>query len=160
MAIHLVRHGSAGPRSYTHADGMERPLDQRGREQAIVLAAVFADLPIRAVWSSIAVRCVETITPTAEAHNLEVETAHKLTEGARSVNLIEWVKSEAHLPDDLVVCSHGDLIPEVINTLLREGMTLIGPRGCEKGSIWTLQTRGHDIVQASYKAKPAINRPK
>lgn len=137
---------------------MERPLDQRGREQADRLMTAFADVSLRAVWSSIAVRCIETVGPTARAHDLEVETRREATEGANPVELLELLRSQAHLPDDLIVCSHGDLIPEAIGALLREGMSLIGPRGCEKGSIWTLETRGRDIVRASYEASPGISR--
>ena len=55
---------------------------------------------------------------------------------------------------DLVLCSHGDLIPEVLDPLLREGMVIIGGRGCEKGSIWSLDARGRDIVSGTYTARP------
>ena len=53
-----------------------------------------------------------------------------------------------------VLCSHGDLIPEVLDPLLREGMVIIGGRGCEKGSIWSLDARGRDIVSGTYTARP------
>ena len=52
------------------------------------------------------------------------------------------------------MCSHGDLIPEVLNRLPREGMSVIGGRSCEKGSVWTLEVRGRDIVSGTYTATP------
>ena len=48
------------------------------------------------------------------------------------------------------------VIPEVLNTLLREGMSIIGGRGCEKASVWSLDVRGRDIVSGTYTARPGL----
>ena len=160
MAIYLVRHGTAGSRPFPHGDDLQRPLDQRGRAQAEDLALHFADFELRAVWSSTATRCFDTVKPTALAHGLQVQIRNELTEGSPPATLTELVRSEAHLDGDVVMCSHGDLIPKVINTLLRDGMSMVGPRGCEKGSIWILDTKGRDIVRATYLAQPGLNQTK
>ena len=47
-----------------------------------------------------------------------------------------------------------EYVPEVLNRLLREGMRVNGRRGCEKGSIWELETRGRDITAARYHGAP------
>ncbi|MEQ8841182.1 MAG: phosphoglycerate mutase family protein [Acidimicrobiales bacterium] len=154
MTLYLVRHAAALDRSRWNLDDLERPLDDRGRRQAISIAAHFADCRLRGVWSSRATRCVDTVSATAAAHGLEVETRAELTEGARPNDLLELLRAEADTEDDLILCSHGDLIPEVVNRLLREGMSVLGPRGCEKGSIWTLETRGRDITRGRYTAAP------
>ncbi len=155
MTIHLVRHASAGHRSVAEdGDDLARPLDERGRAQAEALVKFFTDVPLRAIWSSMATRCVQTVTPLATDRHLVVEERHELTEGARSVLLLEMLRKETLLDGDVVMCSHGDLIPEVLNRLLREGMSVIGSRGCEKGSVWSLETRGRDIVSGTYTAAP------
>ncbi len=154
MALHLVRHAHAGDRSRFDGDDLERPLSEDGHEQASRLMAFFADYAIRGVWSSIAVRCQQTVAPLATAKGLDVEPMRLLTEGARPVELVEALRDQAMADGDLVLCSHGDLIPEVLNRLLREGMSVVGPRGCEKGSIWSLETRGRDIVRGVYTARP------
>ncbi len=135
-------------------DDLDRSLTAAGRDQATALATWFAGHPLIAVWSSLAVRCIETVSPLAEAHGLEVVPKRELTEGAASIDLVELLRCEAAKPDDLILCSHGDLIPEVLNRLLREGMAVVGGRGCEKGSIWSLETRGRDIVRGVYTARP------
>ena len=48
------------------------------------------------------------------------------------------------------LCSHGDIIPDMIQTLAREGMVITGPRGWAKGSTWQLNTRGADITEAKF----------
>lgn len=154
MTLHLVRHAPAGDRSRWDGDDLERPLDERGRRQAESLADFFTDTPIRAVWSSMATRCSQTVAPLATRHERPLELRRELTEGAQPNDLLELIRAEALIEGDLVMCSHGDLIPEVLNRLLRDGMPVIGGRGCEKGSVWTLEVRGRDIVSGTYTATP------
>ena len=154
MTLHLIRHASAGSRNSSDCDDFERPLDERGLAQAAALVIWFADLSLRDVWSSPARRCQQTVVPLAAAHGLKVSTCRELTEGVRPADLLALLSTEASLDGDLVMCSHGDVIPEVLNRLLRQGMTVTGPRGCDKGSIWSLETQGQDIVSAVYTAAP------
>ena len=154
VTLFLVRHASALDRSRWGFDDLERPLDDRGAAQAEAITAHFADRELRGVWSSQATRCVETVTGLATAHGLTVEIRGELTEGASANSLLELLRAEALVEGDLVMCSHGDLIPEALNRLLREGMSVLGSRGCEKGSVWELETRGRDITQGRYTAVP------
>lgn len=154
VTLHLVRHAAAGHRGFWAENDLERPLDEHGLVQAEALVAFFVDAPVRAVWSSTATRCRQTVAPLAAARGLTVEPRPELTEGARAALLLELLRAEALHDDDLVLCSHGDLIPDVLNRLLREGMAIIGGRGCEKGSVWSLDARGRDIVSARYTATP------
>ncbi len=154
MSLHLVRHGSAGHRGSWPGDDLERPLDERGTEQARRLAEHLGDAPIQSVWSSIALRCVDTVVPLADRLGLPVETRRELTEGARHGDLLELVRGAAVAHRDLVMCTHGDLIPEVLNRLLHEGMRVNGTRGCAKGSVWTLEADGHGFTHGAYVAHP------
>ena len=155
MTLHLVRHAHAGDRTpWGSGDDLERPLTPTGHEQAAAIDRWFAERSVRAVWSSRAARCAETVTPLAQRLGLEIELRDELTEGARPAVLLELLRAQALHDGDLVLCSHGDLIPEVLDPLLREGMVIIGGRGCEKGSIWSLEARGRDIVSGTYTARP------
>jgi broad specificity phosphatase PhoE len=154
VTLYLVRHAAAGHRSPFDDNDLGRQLSDIGQGQAGVLAQFFAEMPVRSVWSSLATRCLQTVGPIAAHHSLEVIAQPFLTEGARPTDLLEALRAEAPVDGDLVLCSHGDLIPDVLNRLLREGMSVVGPRGCEKGSVWSIETRGRDIVRASYTARP------
>ena len=154
MSLFLVRHAAPVDCSGWAFDDLERPLTPRGTEQADRITAHFATHTIRGVWSSQATRCVETVQGLAAAHAVSVEVRRELTEGARPNDLLELLRIQAGGADDLVLCSHGDLIPEILNRLLREGMVVRGARGCEKASIWQLETRGRDITSATYTAAP------
>lgn len=154
VSLYLVRHASALDRSRWGLDDLERPLDSRGAVQADAVTAHFAAHDLRGVWSSQAIRCVDTVAGTADAHGLTPELRAELTEGASPNTLFELLREETSAEGDLVMCSHGDLIPEVLNRLLRQGMSVLGARGCEKGSIWELETRGRDITRGRYTAAP------
>lgn len=133
---------------------MGRPLDKRGREQASRIADLFVDSAIRAVWSSPATRCVQTVEPVAEAHSLEIQIRDELYEGAHSKLLLELLLEEAAAPDDLVMSSHGDVIPRVLNRLLHAGLEVTGDRGCAKASVWELSVHDGVITEGIYTAKP------
>lgn len=154
VTLFLVRHASALDRSRWSFDDLDRPLDERGITQAAAIAAYFEGHAVRGVWSSRAQRCTDTVDGVADSHGLAVEVRPELTEGASPSALLELLREEAATDGDLVMCSHGDLIPEVLNRLLRDGMAVRGARGCEKGSVWELETRGRDITLGTYTANP------
>jgi len=155
MTLHLVRHAIAGVRgTWTEGGDFERPLTDDGQAQAQALVSWFEDRPVQRIWTSRALRCQQTVAPLAQAINVEAEVRDELSEGGRPGTLLELIRETVQEPGESVMCSHGDLIPEVLNYLLREGMTIRGGRGCERASIWSLQARGRDIVSGSYTAQP------
>lgn len=154
MSIFLVRHASAGDRSRWHLDDRERPLDERGRAQALRIADFFAEHKVRAVWSSPATRCAQTVEPLAAAHRVDVRIRPELYEGASSKQLLELILEEASAPGDLILSSHGDVIPGVLNRLLRAGLEVAGDRGCAKAGVWELRVRDGVITEGIYTAKP------
>ena len=151
MAIYFIRHASAGDRSrWGGGSDWERPLDDKGRAQAEALRNYFADRSIRRIGSSSAVRCLQTIAPTARQAGIDIEELDELAEGATPASTAGLLLDVAFGKGDVVLCSHGDVIPETLSELLREGMVVRGKSGCEKGSMWELEVRGRDIVAADY----------
>lgn len=154
MSLYLVRHASAVGRSRWHDDDLDRPLDERGRAQVPAITAFFTLRRVTTVRSSHALRCVETVQGVADAFGLPIDRRDELTEGARPGDLVDLIRADATAGSPVVLCSHGDLIPEALNRLLRDGMRVIGPRGCEKGSIWELEVTDGTITRGIYTAAP------
>ena len=72
--VYLIRHGHIlveGPKRYIGQS--EHPLSPRGREQVRELAQGFAAIPLAAVASSDAGRCLQTAQAIAQPKGLEVE---------------------------------------------------------------------------------------
>lgn len=137
MALLLVRHADAGdPGRWQGADA-DRPLSRRGRRRAEELARELGALPIARVLSSPALRCLETVRPLAAAAGVEVERHPALAEGSeldRTWALLEALEVGGH---DVVVCSHGDVLPAVLDRLARRGIAVHGSdRHVTKGSVW------------------------
>ncbi len=76
----IVRHASAGERSAWKGADRERPLDQRGHEQAIGLVPLLAAYRISRVVSADVLRCTQTIVPLATRLSLDVESEPLLSE--------------------------------------------------------------------------------
>lgn len=122
MTIYLVRHAKAGSRKNWDDDDMQRPLVKSGREQAQLLVQTFADVEVRRLISSPFVRCQQTLQPLAEARDLIVEIDVRLAENTSRGIVAELVGS---VDEGTVLCSHGDVIPDVLGLFERQGMTLL-----------------------------------
>jgi 8-oxo-dGTP diphosphatase len=137
MTLYLVRHASAGSRDDSDPRDHERPLDEVGRTQAEKLAAWLQHEPVERVLASPYLRCVQSVEPLAAALGLRVEHADALAEGTsveRSWKLLSKVAGGT-----VVLCSHGDVIPDLVRRAQGRGMLVPGKSGCAKGSVWTLQ---------------------
>lgn len=122
MTIYLVRHAKAGSRKNWDNDDTQRPLVKSGREQAQLLVQTFADVEVRRLISSPFVRCQQTLQPLAEARDLIVEIDVRLAENTSRGIVAELVGS---VDEGTVLCSHGDVIPDVLGLFERQGMTLL-----------------------------------
>ena len=136
MSLFLVRHAKAGKRSKWDDDDSLRPLVEEGVRQAEVIAASIAPLQPTALYSSPFVRCVQTLEPLGKVTGLSVVKHELLAEGVDFTGTVDWMHS---LADGAVMCSHGDVIPEVIDALERRGMEVSGFRESRKGSVWVLE---------------------
>ncbi len=145
MPLHLVRHAKAGSRQHWEGDDRERPLTVKGWEQADGLAKTLADQPVARVLSSPYVRCRQTVEPLAASHDRPVEALDALAEGEPYEPVLELL---AELPDGSVLCTHGDLVPDVVNALVRRGMAIDGEPDWRKGARWELVRHGDRITSA------------
>lgn len=148
MPIHLVRHAHAGKRSDWDDDDRLRPLDDKGRAQAAWLTDLLGGDPIRRVVSSPHVRCVQTVTPLADALGLPVETSTRIAEGADADDAMAFLLELES--DNGVACSHGDVIPQVLRRLKARSMAVDGALIDQKGSVWVLETADGDVRRGRY----------
>jgi 8-oxo-dGTP diphosphatase len=107
---------------------------------------------VRRVVSSPSVRCVRTVEPLAQEVGVEVERANELLEGSDRDKAVDFVQSVAKRKSGVVVCSHGDVIPELLRYLSARGMKLRDELRWPKGSAWELQWDGTHFLEARYHA--------
>lgn len=150
MPIYLVRHAHAGQRAEWVAPDGDRPLSDKGHRRAEGLADELAEVGITEIWSSPLVRCVQTMEPLAARLGTAVGTDDALAEGAAlaaGIALVERLATEGTIA---ALCSHGDVIPELLAGLARRGADLDPDGACPKGSVWVLHTHEGAVTRAEY----------
>ncbi len=140
MKIFVVRHASAIERFLWDGDDSERPIDEKGVNQSSLIAEYFSTIQISSIFSSMAVRCQQTIWPTARQSGIQVELSDSLFEGSttQTGDLIEKLLKTETTGSYPILCSHGDVISELIRSLTLSGMQTPRGKGFAKASIWEL----------------------
>ncbi len=147
--LYLVRHAKAGDRHDFHGADELRPLSKAGQRQAAAIARKLAKRGPTVLLSSPFLRCVQTLEPLGHLLREPVHVDDRLAEGSGFGAVIELFAS---LPDGAVLCSHGDVIPEVIDALVRRGCELASEPQWSKASTWVLHRE--DDVFTSVSAWP------
>lgn len=156
MTVFLVRHASAGHRNDADPDDADRPLDPDGVEQSRRIAKALTGTAITRVVSSPAARCTATVAPLTAKLGLDCEVTDDLYEGTPIERSWAVLERAARAKGDVVLCSHGDVIPELVSRAQGRGMEVRGKSGCAKASVWTLQFDGERFTSGSY-SKPAAD---
>ena len=103
------------------------------------------------LFSSPYVRCAQTLRPAAKQLALDVEPTDALAEGAGLRDAL-WLVSQ-HLDDNVALCSHGDVLGDLLHHYASQGIELQGDR-VEKASIWVLHVKDADVRKATYLPPP------
>ena len=149
--IHVVRHAHAGSRAAWRGDDRLRPLSQRGRMQAKLVAEALGAPAGAPLLSSPFVRCMQTLEPLAARGGTEVVGDDRLAEGSAPEPLVALLRT---LGDGAVLCSHGDVITTLVGHLAAGG-TRIDPRvDTQKGGVWSLELGGSRVVAGVYTPPP------
>ena len=146
--VFLVRHAWAGVRDDTDPSDRNRKLDSRGKKQRKAIRDHLLTVPLTRVLSSDFKRCTSTVKPLASRLGVRVETAQALTEGRHPEQVMDLIGQLDAEP--VVLCTHGDVIADVIGHLMAEGVPMDGPIDSEKGSIWELRTARGRVVSGRY----------
>ena len=129
--VWLIRHADAYTGLEVLAEGtVDPPLSERGREQAVRLAARLAPIPLDAVWSSDLLRARETAGVVAEAKGLPLRLDARLREvrtswdEGRSAALNEPGDYPFPEPQSEVAARMKAVLGDVVAELDREGTPL------------------------------------
>ncbi len=133
MRVLLVRHAKAGDRDKWGPRDDLRPISPKGEVQAEALVDQLAEFGIERVLSSPYLRCTQTVAPLAAARGLAVEPSDDLAEGEGPAGLA-LVRRLLTEPGDIVLCSHGDVVEEVL-----DGLGVARDDFTRKGATWVLE---------------------
>ncbi len=152
MTIYLVRHAKAGERRTWDDDDRLRPLSGRGHLQARGLLDVLRDARFERVLSSPYVRCMETVVPLAAMHGLPVEPVDALAEGGGIDDVLTLVRK--HAAGGAVLCTHGDIVPLLVEHYARAGVDVGATPQWPKGCTWVFETEATGEVRTARYVPP------
>lgn len=153
--VHLFRHSQAGSRSRWTGDDRLRPLTEKGEKQSKQVAADLASHGVDRILTSPYQRCVQSVDPLAKQTRTPIETMDELAEGGSGTRVFDMMLELAGLR--VVMCSHGDVIPDVLRRLNVAGTTLETPNGlldCKKASVWEVSIDNGRATRAIYRPPP------
>jgi broad specificity phosphatase PhoE len=152
MAAYVVRHAKAGDRAEWQGDDRLRPLTKSGREQAAALVELLKNEPIDRILSSPYVRCLQTVEPLAARRKLPIEPRKDLEEGAGGESVIRLVQDAKG--QNIVLCTHGDVVEELLERLIEQGLVARSKASSEKAGTWVLYDESGTITSAKYLPAP------
>jgi len=149
---YLVRHAKAGDRSDWSGDDRLRPLTKSGQRQAEALADMLDGEPIDRILSSGYLRCLQTVEPLGARRTLSVEPIKDLEEGAGGESVLRLVQK--YRGRNVVLCTHGDVMEELLEGLIAQGLVQRARAQMEKGSTWVLEEQDGKVTGAKYLPAP------
>jgi 8-oxo-dGTP diphosphatase len=148
----VVRHAKAGNRERWAGDDRARPLSKKGQKQAEDLVSIFQPFPVTAIFSSPFLRCVQTVEPFARARGIAIEQAASLAEGHGLAGAMRLMGGPAFA--GAVLSTHGDIMWELVEDLVKRHVVKAGEGGYEKGATWVVDVEDGAPVDARYIPAP------
>lgn len=117
----ILRHAAAVSRSDFAGDDEARPLAGKGRSQSRALVTLLQAYGVTQAYSSDSVRCVETVTPFAQATRTAIQPEPEFSEpGFAKSPQASLTRFQELLvdPRPAVLCTHRPVLPSLFEALL------------------------------------------
>jgi 8-oxo-dGTP diphosphatase len=152
VPVYVIRHTKAGERQGWNEPDELRPMSKTGRKQAAKLVASLEHVPFTRFVSSPYLRCLQTMDLFTDRWGIDVDLAPELAEDQPWEFAEAWVIAAA-ADGPAALCTHGDIMQDLIEGLLARGVPLGGDDevGYRKGTAWRLDVRDGRIIRASYR---------
>lgn len=128
FAIIAVRHGKAIPSGNWDGPDATRPLLHRGLAQAESIAPALAAFRPMKLISSTAARCRATLSPLCALSDLQLSATDDISQDSfenHTARVVKVVHKRLEKRVSVVLCSHGPVLLEIIETIAAEtGTTL------------------------------------
>ncbi|MDD4865775.1 MAG: NUDIX hydrolase [Mycobacterium sp.] len=152
-SVLVVRHGTAGRKSRFEGNDALRPLDKRGRAQAEALVGQLMAFGATDVYAADRLRCHQTVEPLAAELGVPVHNEPALTEESYAKNAKrgrQRVLQIAAQPGTPVICTQGEVVPDLIAWWCARYGLKPGGSGNRKGSTWVLSLAAGRLISADY----------
>lgn len=132
----MMRHGKAGSAPVDS----ERPLTERGREQARAAVGPLAAFGVQKIVASTATRCQQTVAPLSRALGKRVKVSASLSQDAWMAaegDLAAVVAKRVRKQKGAVLCSHGPVLQAIAESIALETGTDPSPELRQAAALGT-----------------------
>lgn len=119
----ILRHTQALKRVDWNKPDTQRPLAADGKHEAQLLVPILAAFGIDELYSSDAVRCVDTLTPYADTRRISIQLHHQFSEegyDGKKRGSLRLLNNLLANPAASVLCTHRPVLPELLGYVERQ----------------------------------------
>ncbi|MBS1674114.1 MAG: NUDIX hydrolase [Actinobacteria bacterium] len=145
----VLRHAKAVSRGVWRGSDASRPLTPRGHAQSKAIVGPLRAFGVQKIVSSDAVRCVQTVTPLAEAIGRKIARTDLISQDAWEEGLSDprtVIGKRVRSGKPAVLCSHGPVLPDILREIALATGTM---HGSYLGSASALDVGAFSVVHLS-----------
>lgn len=157
--IILLRHAKALKRTDWDGDDGDRPLEHRGQLQSKRLLPIYLPYGDLEIHTSDALRCIETIDPTARALEKTPIFSADLSEYGFAKDReapLDYVQDLMDRGIASIVCSHNPIIPKLVKKLVGKKYFKSMDRELEPAQAIVLHCRDGEVIACDWIDEPII----
>ena len=159
----LLRHTKALKRDLWDGDDGDRPLEHVGQIQAAKIPAIYAPYAIEKIYSSDAIRCVQTIEAMAAEYGITPIYSSEISEFGfekDSEKALDYALSVMLSNKPSVMCSHNPVLPKLVKKLIGKKNFKRLSAELKPGDSFVLHHRDGEVIAVDWTPAPKVEKSK
>ena len=159
----LLRHTKALKRDQWDGDDGDRPLEHIGQIQAAKIPAIYAPYAIERIYSSDAIRCVQTIEVMAAEYGITPIYSSEISEFGfekDSEKALDYALSVMLSDKPSVMCSHNPVLPKLVKKLIGKKNFKRLSAELKPGDSFVLHHRSGEVIAVDWTPAPKVEKSK
>ena len=157
----LLRHTKALKRDQWDGDDGDRPLEHVGQIQAAKIPAIYAPYAIEKIYSSDAIRCVQTIEAMAAEYGITPIYSSEISEFGferDSEKALDYALSVMLSDKPSVMCSHNPVLPKLVKKLIGKKNFKRLSAELKPGDSFVLHHRSGEVIAVDWTPAPKVEK--
>lgn len=159
----LLRHTKALKRDLWDGDDGDRPLEHVGQIQAAKIPGIYAPYAIEKIYSSDAIRCVQTIEVMAAEYGITPIYSSEISEFGfekDSEKALDYALSVMLSDKPSVMCSHNPVLPKLVKKLIGKKNFKRLSSELKPGDSFVLHHRSGEVIAIDWTPAPKVEKSK
>ncbi len=158
-ALIMLRHAKALERSEWQGEDEDRPLQLIGQLQAKRMLSLYQVYGIDEIYTSDAVRCLDTVVQMAKSLQITPVITNAVSEYTYKKNkekAIDYAKDLIKKNQQMILCSHNPVLPRMMGKLTKKIDFDYPDNKLLPGEAWVLFHNKREVLQIDRMAAPAV----